>query len=83
MLFKTHTDKNRADKNGPGSVTMTNRERGLSALGVTVGSHTEATSGFSQSGSDFSAYGAYTPVTIRSHTVRTDHAGLERNQSRD
>lgn len=83
MLVKTSSDKNRPEKPGSGSVKMPDREQGLSALGVTVGLHTDASGGLYESGTGFSAYGIYTPVTIRSHTVRTDHASLESNQSRN
>jgi hypothetical protein len=63
---------------------MENRETALNTLGIAVGSY-QANSGSIEQvwGANFSAYSDYTPVTVRSHTTRTDHAGVERDKPRD
>lgn len=63
---------------------MDNRETELGILGIAIGSAqgTRAVTG-SNTDFSFSAYSDYTPVTVRSYTTRTDHAGVERDKSRD
>jgi hypothetical protein len=66
-------------------------EATLQSLGVCIGSYQAGTTSLGGSDtlhslqlqSSFSGYGEYTPVTVRSSTVRTDNADVERNQSRD
>jgi len=64
--------------------SMSERELSLGSLGIAVSeSHVRADASQTISGHSFSAYGSYTAVTIRSKSVRTDNAGMERDQSRD
>lgn len=88
MIGKPDSGQNRtrsraSNKQRYGAV-MGNREAVLGTLGIAVGGH-QATLGSYEAAweTNFSAYSDYTPVTVRSHTTRTDHAGVERNKPRD
>lgn len=83
MVRAKRQRENRAQPKGQsvaaGSRQMSVREQGLQGLGMTVGPRAEVELGSLPS--FISGYSDYTPVTIRSHTVRTDNARLERDQS--
>lgn len=62
---------------------MFNRESALATYGIAVGSQQSLGSIEQIREASFSAYSDYTPVTVRSSTTRTGHAGVERNKPRD
>jgi hypothetical protein len=89
MLGKLYSAKNRSRRKTSGKqqrlgVTMADREATLGTLGIALGGY-QATSGSFEYASEtsFSAYSDYTPVTVRSHTTKTDHAGVERDKPRN
>lgn len=62
---------------------MNDREAGLFELGVIIGPSAQVDDSGPIASAPVSGYGEYTPVTVRNYTVRTENAGMERNQSRD
>lgn len=62
---------------------MFNRENALATYGIAVGSQQSFGSIEHVGEASFSAYSDYTPVTVRSSTTRTVHAGVERDKPRD
>lgn len=80
----------RAAKRKTGKGAMTDREADLLALGVSLASEPQACGPTAAAPTyitpvfpSLSGFGEFTPVTIRSGTVQTKNADLERNRPRD